>query len=558
MATNESSQSANQSQPPGSTNQVGQMALPLLILLGLLLYLPGLGSYGPLDPTDSFFIEGARELNETKQYLLPMFNYQVWLDKPILYFWLVAGCYKIFGVSAFVGRLVSALSAVLTGVAIFLGARPALGYKQAFTAALIFLTFPLVSVIGHESLTDMTLTLLMSGSLLGFFNYLRRPSTVTIVVAYLCLALAFLCKGPVAVVIVGLIVLLQLAATTEFSSPTDLIKVLWARVMALRPWLGLLIMLVVNLPWYGAATYYTHGAFFQAFFITQNFGRMVGKVNHLEPFWYYIPVIIGGLFPLNLALFACPSLLVAAVKKRKLLSREEGFIFFSLLWAAFVLLLFGLLKTKLATYILPAMPPLAILTAAVIFYLIERGRVKHLWPGAVFFVLAGAGGLAAAALIKASWVKVLLQEQQLLLILTVVAGFLYLFCLLKNQARAAFATLLLSAAIGVGVAVPHGHRVFYREVHKPFEAMIMRVIKDRAQIATVVTEEPSISYFLHRHIDVINTPVEAERYLAQKGEFAGSKHYLLVPEKCLRDMEWFPPNARQLAKIRKWTLFCID
>ncbi|MBS1999393.1 MAG: hypothetical protein JSS86_23865, partial [Cyanobacteria bacterium SZAS LIN-2] len=347
----------------------------------------------------------------------------------------------------------------------------------------------------------------MSGSLLGFFNYLRRPSTVTIVVAYLCLALAFLCKGPVAVVIVGLIVLLQLAATTEFSSPTDLIKVLWARVMALRPWLGLLIMLVVNLPWYGAATYYTHGAFFQAFFITQNFGRMVGKVNHLEPFWYYIPVIIGGLFPLNLALFACPSLLVAAVKKRKLLSREEGFIFFSLLWAAFVLLLFGLLKTKLATYILPAMPPLAILTAAVIFYLIERGRVKHLWPGAVFFVLAGAGGLAAAALIKASWVKVLLQEQQLLLILTVVAGFLYLFCLLKNQARAAFATLLLSAAIGVGVAVPHGHRVFYREVHKPFEAMIMRVIKDRAQIATVVTEEPSISYFLHRHIDVINTPV---------------------------------------------------
>ena len=554
MATNNSSQSIEKPEP------AEQLALPVLFVLGLLLYLPGLGSYGPLDPTDSFFIEGARELFETNQYLLPMFNYQVWLDKPILYFWLVAGCYKLFGVSAFVGRLVSAGSAILTGLTIFLAARPALGYKQAFVAALIFLTFPLVSVIGHESLTDMTLTLLMSGALLGFFNYIRRQDQTVIVAAYLCLALAFLCKGPVAVVIVGLIVLLQLACTTDYEGPWPFVKNLMSRAMALRPWLGLLIMLLVNLPWYGAATYYTQGEFFKAFFITQNFGRMVGKVNHLEPFWYYIPVLIGGLFPLNLVLFSTPAVVLDAVKGRKLLTKTQGFAFFCLLWAVFVLALFEILKTKLATYILPAMPPLAILTSMSMAYLIKKDSVKHLWPGAVFFVLAGAGGLIAGALIKASWVKVLLHELQPILILTAFVGLLYLGLLLRKKAQAAFALLLVSAAVGVGVCVPWGHMVFYREVHKPFEAMIMQVIADRAQIATVVTEEPSISYFLHRHIDVINTPQEAEKYLAEKGsgENLGGKHYLLVPEKCLRDMEWFPPNPRQLAKIRKWTLFSVD
>ena len=44
-------------------------------MVAALLYLPWLGSYGPLDPTDSFFIEAAREAVETKQYLLPMINY---------------------------------------------------------------------------------------------------------------------------------------------------------------------------------------------------------------------------------------------------------------------------------------------------------------------------------------------------------------------------------------------------------------------------------------------------------------------------------------------------
>lgn len=58
----------------------------LVLAVGLLSYVPWLGSYGLLDPTDSFFLESGRELLEKNEFLLPLNNYVPWLDKPILFF----------------------------------------------------------------------------------------------------------------------------------------------------------------------------------------------------------------------------------------------------------------------------------------------------------------------------------------------------------------------------------------------------------------------------------------------------------------------------------------
>ena len=291
------------------------------------------------------------------------------------------------------------------------------------------------------------------------------------------------------------------------------LKAAVAAALKLKPLLGLLIMALINVPWYWAASVQTNGAFLYDFFITQNFGRMAGKVNHLEPFWFYIPVIAGGLFPLNLLLFSRLTTVKEAIAKRRDNEPLSGTVLFSLVWAALVLALFGVLKTKLPTYILPAMPPLAVLTSCALFAWLKSESVKKMAPTGLLFIIAGVAGLVVPHVSKPSWVMVMLKEQWLLLGLTVLTGVLYSFLLHKNRAKEAFALLLASAAVGVGICVPIGHRVFYNEVHRPFEAMIGRAIADRAQIATVVTEEPSISYFLHRHIPLITTPNEARAYL---------------------------------------------
>ena len=94
---------------------------------------------------------------------------------------------------------------------------------------------------------------------------------------------------------------------------------------------------------------------------------MVGTVNHQQPFWFYIPVVLGGLFPWSLILFSSPSFNKRLFAQRTKLSDSASFVLLQIVWACFVLLLFSAIKTKLPTYILPAMAPLAILTGRAAF-----------------------------------------------------------------------------------------------------------------------------------------------------------------------------------------------
>lgn len=84
---------------------------------------------------------------------------------------------------------------------------------------------------------------------------------------------------------------------------------------------------------------------------------MVGTVNHQQPFWFYIPVALGGLFPWSLvailaAVAAFSKLtenkanLVSLIKNRKQLNDRTAYLFFMTIWAVFVLVLLVLLKPK--------------------------------------------------------------------------------------------------------------------------------------------------------------------------------------------------------------------
>src|SRR5277367_1919176 len=89
-----------------------------LFFFGILLavtapvFLVGLGSYGMLDPTDSFFVEAPKEMLEQGHFLTPLFNYADWFDKPAFPFLLTVVSYKMFGISTWAARLPSALSGI--------------------------------------------------------------------------------------------------------------------------------------------------------------------------------------------------------------------------------------------------------------------------------------------------------------------------------------------------------------------------------------------------------------------------------------------------------------
>lgn len=541
----------SQDKAPPSKKRLDAYWLGLLIT-GALLYLPGLGSYGPLDPTDSFFIEASREIVESGNYLLPMINYEPWLDKPILYFWAVAACQNLLGDTAFAGRIFTALTAIAMGFVIFASAKRFIGAKQAFVAAVIFYSFPLSAALGHESLTDMPLTLFISSGLLALFDYHKKGKLLSLILGYIALALAFLCKGPIAVILVAAILGLHIAITSSSLSG------FWQSIWQLKPLAGLALIFAVNAPWYFAANAGTNGKFFQDFFITQNFGRMVGTVNHQQPFWFYIPVVLGGLFPWSLILFSTPCFSKRLFKQRLKLSDSASFVLLQLVWACFVLLLFSAIKTKLPTYILPAMAPLAILCSRAIFIATHsaiRSKLALKISAIVLFVAVLVFAILAFKL--TGWVGLFLKQKQLLLLCLLIGSLVYMGAVFRGKARSALWILLGFGAVSVAFAVPQAHLAFYEERQVPVNALTMQVKEQGGNLATIIRFEPSFEYYLHHHVPCITSPQQAQTFLSTEQK----PHWVMAPKEVLQNIDWFKQSGKEVktvAKTNKWTLFRID
>jgi 4-amino-4-deoxy-L-arabinose transferase-like glycosyltransferase len=340
----------------------------LISSISLLSFLPFLGSYGIIDPSDGLYAEGAREMVQSGNFLTPHFNFTPFYEKPILIYWLISAGYKIFGVSEFAARLPASLSGVLTAIAIYLFAAKYLGRRCAKICALVLLANPLFLVVGHLALTDMPLTCLATVAILSFFHAQELASSKSklyIWLSYMCLALTMLLKGPVIIIVVALALAVYQAAL-RWIEPGREERNYWQVAMGYQPILGVAIVLCVAAPWFIAENAATNGQFIQEFFFRQNFGRLSGAVNHTEPFWFYIPIVLGAFLPWTLfAPYAVP-FTKKLLRKRKILSSRQRLLILCLSWMLVNYGIFSGIRTKLPTYILPAVPLTCVFIGAAI------------------------------------------------------------------------------------------------------------------------------------------------------------------------------------------------
>ena len=104
----------------------------LLLLPGVLLY-PCL-SFDLFEPDESRYAQIPREMLERGDWIVPSLQGEPYLDKPPLLYWLIAGCYRVFGVSGAVARLVPALALHLCVLLLYLLGRRWIGERAAFWA----------------------------------------------------------------------------------------------------------------------------------------------------------------------------------------------------------------------------------------------------------------------------------------------------------------------------------------------------------------------------------------------------------------------------------------
>jgi 4-amino-4-deoxy-L-arabinose transferase-like glycosyltransferase len=302
----------------------------------------------------------------------PILYGKPWLEKPALYYWRAMGFYKEFGVSDWSARLPSASGALALIILAFLHLRR---FRPGghLDAALIMVSSVAIVAFARGASTDMQLAAPFSIGMLGWYAWYETGKKFWLFDLYFFGAAATLAKGPVAPFLAFCIILLFLGLRREWSA---LRRTIWIP--------GILLYLAMVLPWY-IAVQRKNPTFFHEFFYEHNVERFATDLyRHHQPFYFYLVVLILGLMPWTAlsfrALIDGMSTSIAEWKVRIKPQRYVGhvragdaFPEFLVLWALFPVIFFSFSGSKLPGYILPSIPPIAILTGDYLFRIRRQG-----------------------------------------------------------------------------------------------------------------------------------------------------------------------------------------
>ncbi|MEM1170202.1 MAG: glycosyltransferase family 39 protein [Cyanobacteria bacterium P01_H01_bin.35] len=378
-----------------------------LSLLAWLAFFCNLGNIGLIDETEPLFAEAARQMVETGDWITPYFNGETRFDKPPLIYWLMAIAYHLFGINEWSVRLPSAISATALmcfsfyvlyrygyyhlNYQIYTFKNKSLTVKLLIAwigAAMIGLN-PETIAWGRIGVSDMLLTGCMCSALLAFFmGYASQTQNTQItqqknskiirqnipfapnknqsstnkkppvfnkwyVAFYILISLAVLAKGPIGIVLPGIIIGSFLLYVGRFFQ-------IWQEI---NIWRGILIFFTITFPWYFLVTLVNGKEYIDSFFGYHNFERFTRVVNHHQAPWYfYFLVILIGFAPWSIYL-------PIAIAKTKFLQvgywrskpRTQHLGLFAFFWFICIFIFFSISATKLPSYVLPLMPAAAIL-----------------------------------------------------------------------------------------------------------------------------------------------------------------------------------------------------
>jgi 4-amino-4-deoxy-L-arabinose transferase-like glycosyltransferase len=316
-----------------------------LALISSCTFFLGLGRQAISDSDEGFYAEAAREMVEGGDWLTPHFNYEERWQKPILYYWLTAATYRVAGEREWAARWWSALAGLGLVLLTWWIARTLTGRgDMAWLAGAITATCYGYFAMARLALPDLPLTFFIT---LAIWSALQQRWGLAGAAA----GLGLLMKGPVALVVPGLVLLPIWWRERRRISVSVRGLALAAAVCA-----------AVALPWYIAMTLEHGTAYLHSFLVGDNLERFAtDRFNEPRALWFYLPIVVGGMMPWSIYLIALPwQSIVRVARRQRVLADIEWRL---LLWAAVPLLFFTLSIGKQPRYILPVLPPLAILMA---------------------------------------------------------------------------------------------------------------------------------------------------------------------------------------------------
>ncbi|MEA5571529.1 glycosyltransferase family 39 protein [Calothrix sp. UHCC 0171] len=541
-----------------------------------------LGSIGLIDETEPLFAEASRQMLVRGDWITPFFNNETRFDKPALIYWCQAIAYQVFGVNEWAVRLPSALAATaVVGFCFYVlqwyvakqniyqdgnhnqtGAFSHASRRwmvASLGAALIALS-PEMIVWARAGVSDMLLSFCMVSALLCFFlGYVNEEEScrsreisndISNVLSplspgifpskwytafYILIGGAILTKGPVGIVLPGLIIGIFLLYVGKFKQV----------LQEIRLFIGLLIIALVSLPWYVLVTWRNGWNFINDFFGYHNVERFTAVVNrHSAPWYFYFLVVLLGFAPYAVYL---PSAILRKNRDRKTnlninfwqrkywLSqpRIQQFSLFILAWFFGVFGFFTIAVTKLPSYVLPLMPAVGILIALLFNDLIAQDKSDRIstvpgfrlsaWANVIFVAAIGFTSFYVPRLFgedsAAPNFKQLLQQSNL----TEIGGIIWLaaavilaILLKKKMWLSLFGVNLVAFCLFLFFVLTPAQYLMDSERQMPLRQLSAIAVQNQRpneELMMVGFKKPSIAFYTQRPINYIRSSEVAGEYI---------------------------------------------
>ena len=332
-------------------------------------------------PDEGRYAAIPQEMLASGDWITPRLNGLKYFEKPPLQYWLTATAFSLLGADEWTARLAPAALGFLALLMVMYAGAKLYGFRTGVLSGIV-LASSWAFYLGSQFLTlDMTLSAFLTFALCSFMLAQRHAGTPKLhrrwmTIAWASIALAFLSKGLVALVLPGLTLVVYSLWTRDLN--------VWLR---LRPITGSGIFILITAPWL-IAVQMKNPEFFEFFFVHEHFGRYL-QTGHSRTgaWWYYVPVLLLGALPWT------PLLIQRALHRKlpPLAPDLAGAVFspskFCGIWIVTTVAFFSVSQSKLPAYVMSAFPAIALLVGLWLRDLSARKIAVPAWTSLVMGAL---------------------------------------------------------------------------------------------------------------------------------------------------------------------------
>ena len=501
----------------------------------VILYFWNIGGYGLMNPDEGRYAEIPREMLASGDFFTPTLNQVLYFEKPPLYYWFTAASFAIFGQNEFGARFTSVVMGLMSILLTWFVARKFEDENTADLSAVILGTSGLFFALSRVNIIDMTLSALLTLALFSFYIFYKENKKRWLYIFYSALALATLAKGLIGIVLPGGVIFFFMLFTRDW-------KIL--KRLFLTPAI-LVFFLICVPPFYMVCK--KNPDFFYFFFIQEHFLRYATKMHdRYEPFWFFIPVIIGGLFPWTFALF---------IKVKNYFNKRQINLYL-ILWVMIITLFFSASSSKLIPYILPVFPPIAILIAKNILSLTENGQKLTIKVCLWIFSVITAILIVASFLIFNGFIhlkrinEAMLYKTPFILLCIVCAVFCLIFWAVRKQSKKFLTAHIIFAFCFLAASLPAFSILGEQRSTKTLSKMLIPLLEPQDIVLHFNTYKQDMPFYTKHRMAIYNregelafgrskaqdadnwfiTPENIENFLNQSLQ-ENQKLYIIVKDK---------------------------